>query len=317
MSSNAISAATSASPPAAVGTGNNSRWSGGSGDVGSTLSARQQGISVFASLLQALVQATQTPSAATTPATGTAPATSSTAAAAAPGSGGTSNTNLGQDLQSFLHDLAQALRATGRAGHGDRHGGHGGGHFFPPNPVTTTSASTTTSSATAPVAAATTSAATAPSTPVTTPTTAPVTAGVALVSAAPVSSTTGAATALSAAGQYDQGGIIAALQVLIKDLGNSQVLSSSTSTSGLSSNVLSNLNTAFQTLITALDGNSPSTGSGGATAGSNTSGTAGAAASSTPSTAALQSFLTNFLSDLQNNGTNSVSPLGTSVNTTA
>jgi hypothetical protein len=44
---------------------------------------------------------------------------------------------------------------------------------------------------------------------------------------------------------------------------------------------------------------------------------ASGSAAASQSTTALQSFLTNFLQDLQNNGANSLSPLGSSINTTA
>jgi hypothetical protein len=43
----------------------------------------------------------------------------------------------------------------------------------------------------------------------------------------------------------------------------------------------------------------------------------GSAAASGQSTSALQSFLTNFLQDLQANGAHSLSSVGSSVNTTA
>ena len=77
---------------------------------------------------------------------------------------------------------------------------------------------------------------------------------------------------------------------------------SATGSSGLSSSTLSTLNAAFEKLIGDLGGNT------GTTTGTSTA---------TQSTTALQSFLTGFLQDLQNNGANSVSALGSSVNTTA
>jgi hypothetical protein len=119
---------------------------------------------------------------------------------------------------------------------------------------------------------------------------------------------------------YAQGGIISALQALVKDLGNSQVISNSGS-SGLSSQVLSNLNSAFEKLLGDLGGDSSSAGSSASSTGSSTatagSTASGSATASTQSTAALQSFLTNFVQDLQNNGADAVSPLGSSVDTNA
>lgn len=76
--------------------------------------------------------------------------------------------------------------------------------------------------------------------------------------------------------------------------------------------MLSNLNTAFQKLIGDLSGGTSSTS--GSTSGDSSS---AAAAGSTQSTAALQSFLTNFVQDLQNNGADSLNSLGGIVNTTA
>ncbi len=82
----------------------------------------------------------------------------------------------------------------------------------------------------------------------------------------------------------------------------------------MSPRVLSNLNSAFEKLISDLKGTSSavsSTSTAVATASSTAAGT------SDQSTTALQSFLTNFAQDLKNNGANSFSPLGSSVNTTA
>jgi hypothetical protein len=68
-------------------------------------------------------------------------------------------------------------------------------------------------------------------------------------------------------------------------------------------------------LLGDLGGNTAST-AGGTTSSASSSASSGSAAAG-QSTTALQSFLTNFLQDLQNNGANSLSPLGSSINTTA
>jgi hypothetical protein len=128
------------------------------------------------------------------------------------------------------------------------------------------------------------------------------------VTAAPVTSTTASsATSSSIANQYAHHGLIGALQALVKDLSNSQILTSATGTN-LSSNTISTLNSAFQQLISALGGNTSAT---------TPSSSSTATSSTTSGTAALQSFLTNLLDDLQNNGSSSVSALGGTVNTTA
>lgn len=140
-------------------------------------------------------------------------------------------------------------------------------------------------------------------------------AAIGTTSTSPAAANTGAAA-------YGQGGIIAALKALVTDLANSQELSNTDSSSGLSSNTLSNLNTAFQKLIADLGGNtaatdsSSTTGSTGST-GSTASTASTAATDPSQSTVALQSFLSGFVQDLQNNGANSLSSLGSSVNTTA
>jgi len=90
----------------------------------------------------------------------------------------------------------------------------------------------------------------------------------------------------------------------------------------LSSNALSNLNSAFEKLLGDLGGNASSAAGGtassvsGTASGTSSPASSGSAAAS-QSTIALQSFLTSFLQDLQNNGANSFSPLGSSINTTA
>jgi hypothetical protein len=131
---------------------------------------------------------------------------------------------------------------------------------------------------------------TAPATaPVTTPATTPATA----------SGTTTAATGTVA--HYRHHGIIYALRALIRDLGAGQAPDSTGSSSGAPSTALTKLNSAFVKLLGDLGGSTSN----------------GPAAGSSPSTSALQSFLTNFLQDLQNNGANSLNTVGSSVNTTA
>jgi hypothetical protein len=230
----------------------------------------EQGITLLASLLQALTQAaTAQPAPAAPPAA--APA-SPPAASAAPATGTSSapSTSLVQDLQAFLHDLFYALRHANREDHGGR-------IVDPRGPAVTTSGATS-----SPPATDTTPAPTPPATaPVTPPvTTPPATGNV----------------------HYRHHGIISALQALIQDLGSAQTTGGSGGSSpGSTSTALTRLNSAFVKLIGDLGGSTSS----------------GPAAGSSQSTSALQSFLTNFLQDLQNNASNSLNPLGSSVNTTA
>jgi hypothetical protein len=255
-------------------------------------------------MLQALTQAATTQSASTTASAASTTAATSAAAAANSTAGTSSSSSTGslvQDLQAFLHDLSQALRQVSRSSDG------GAGNS--PGPVTATSSGGATS------APASTTTAAATSTPVSSIGT---TAG---STAAPAGSTGTAATpgaANTGVAAYGQGGIIAALQALVQDLAKSQEIGNTDSSSGLSANTLSNLNSAFQKLIGDLGGSTSTdstSSSGTSSAGSSTS--SGSAAVSNQSTAALQSFLTNFVQDLQNNAANSLSSLGSSVNTTA
>jgi AT-rich interactive domain-containing protein 1 len=120
---------------------------------------------------------------------------------------------------------------------------------------------------------------------------------------------------------------VSELNALIQDL--SQTAGNPGSSSGLSSNRLTNLNSAFEKLIGDLDGGASSAGSsaastdgsasstGGSVSSAGSSASSGSAAASGQSTSALQSFLTNFLQDLQANGAHSLSSVGSSVNTTA
>jgi len=84
----------------------------------------------------------------------------------------------------------------------------------------------------------------------------------------------------------------------VTELGDSQEISATDSSSSLSSSTLSTLNTAFEKLIGDLGGNT-STGT------------------ASTSTAALQSFLSSFLQGLQSSGTSTPGIIGSSVNTTA
>jgi len=95
------------------------------------------------------------------------------------------------------------------------------------------------------------------------------------------------------------------------------------SSSGLSSNTLSQLNSAFGKLIADLGGTqagSSGTSAAAAAAASSSSTASGSSAAgasaATSSTAALQSFLSNFLQDLQGQNS-STSTLGGTVNTAA
>jgi phage-related protein len=143
-------------------------------------------------------------------------------------------------------------------------------------------------------------------------------------STAPATTSVGTTAANPGIGAYGQRGIIAELNALVQDL------SGTSSASGVSPRVLSNLNSAFEKLISDLKGtssaastssastSSASTSSTGSTSPAvGTASSTAAAGTSDQSTAALQSFLTNFAQDLKNNGANSFSPLGSSVNTTA
>jgi hypothetical protein len=273
MSTNPISASSQSNLAASLGSANRPHRHGGGGS--------DQGITLLASLLQALTQAvsagataTGTTAATNTAITDGATAAAGTTAATATGST-TSGTSLAQDLQAFLHDLFHALRHAGQPS-------HGGGYASAPRPVTTPSP---TSAIAAPTATGN---------------------GIATAATAATAATSAAGN--TGIGAYGQRSIISALRALVQDLSNSQVLSTTGSSSSLSSNALSNLNSAFEKLIGDL-------GASTSTAGSSTA--SGSAAASGQSTSALQSFLTNFMRDLQSNGTNSLSSLGSSVDTTA
>jgi hypothetical protein len=225
------------------------------------------------------------------------------------------------DLQSFLHDLFSALRQAGRSGHGGREHEHW--HERVPAASTTSAAPATTAPGTpggAPIPAATAPSSTAPSTTTTAPSTAAATtAAGSATSTAPATTSVGTTAANPGIGAYGQRGIIAELNALVQDL------SGTNSASGVSPRLLSNLNSAFEKLISDLKGassagstSSASTSSTGSTSPAvGTASSTAAAGTSDQSTAALQSFLTNFAQDLKNNGANSFSPLGSSVNTTA
>jgi hypothetical protein len=120
--------------------------------------------------------------------------------------------------------------------------------------------------------------------------------------------------------------LVAELSSLIKELGNSQVVSATSSAAGtpstLSSDTLANLNSAFDKLISDLGGTTSDTTSGttsasatGAAAG--TSSAAGTATTGIADTSALQSFLTSFLQDLQSSSSAAPSTRGNSVDVSA
>jgi hypothetical protein len=215
---------------------------------------------LFSALLQALTQAAGLQPGSDTGSSGSA----ATAPQAGSGSDPTSGSTLAQDLHAFLHDLFGALRQASQQGSG-------------------TPASSATST-TSPAAAATT-----PATVATTPAT---------VATTPVTPAAAGGSAAAVAAQYGQQGIISALQALLADLTNSQLLGTSpgTSSSSLSASTLSTLNSAFTKLISDLQPTSTSGQSG---------------------TTALQSFLTNLLQDLQNSSTGTPATLGGTINTTA
>ena len=286
--------------------------------------------------------------ASTTTATGsTTAATSSTVTTT------TGTSRLSQDLQSFLHDLFGALRQEARV-----HGGHGHEHedrhdddddSRSPSTTTSTPAGTTNIAAaadrsTTPITTTSTGSITTPITP--TPIAPPITppivtpsttntaatdTGATAPAATPTATAPASATATVASspiGQYGRHGIAAELAALIQSLSNSPVVSSpstaSGTESGLSSSTLSNLNSAFTKLIGDLGGTTAvsSTPAASTAAATGTSATSTSATASTPATgyAALQSFLTSLLQDLQGTAagsTGSPSPLGNSVNVTA
>jgi hypothetical protein len=277
MSITALSGSNQLDQSASLGAAKGSHRHGGGAVAEHSSGGSDEGVALFAGLLQALTQAAGTQTAAAAASTGAAstgsPATTSS---------GSANT-LVQDLQSFLHDLFHTLRGVSRIGEG--------GRVAEPPPVAAPN-SATAPSETAPASdasSATTTAAATAAVPAVTST------ALSTGSSALPSQTFGASST-TGAGSYGQQGIITALKTLIQDLGNSQVLSTTDSSSSLSANALSNLNTAFNKLLGDLGG----TASGGSTG-----------------TSALQSYLTNLLQDLQSNGTNSLSSLGSSVNTTA
>jgi hypothetical protein len=113
MSTNAVSASNQINLSTLLGSPKVSQRHGDDGERDSS-GGNAQGITLLASLLQALIQAATSqpaPAASTPPATGAAPPTDT--------SGGPSAT-LVQDLQAFLHDLFHALRHANRESHGDR-----------------------------------------------------------------------------------------------------------------------------------------------------------------------------------------------------
>jgi hypothetical protein len=249
MSTNRISASSHSNVAAIFATANKPQRHGGGGEDGGRASSgdgTDRGITLLASLLQALTQAVSAAAASVTTAsaagaasnTATSAADATTAAAAATAATGAprSGTSLAQDLQAFLHDLFHALRDAGRPS-------HNGGYAIAPRPVTRPSPA---GSIRAPLATGN---------------------GIATNATNTAGNTGG--------GTYGQRTIISALHALVQDLSNSQVLSAGSSTAS------------------------------------------GPAAATGQSTSALQSFLTNFLQGLQNNGATSLSSLGSSVNTTA
>jgi hypothetical protein len=325
------------------------------GNRDSSGDGNSQGITLLASLLQALVQAATQPAAAATPsASGTAAAgtaatvgtssaaattgaaaatssptsttgataatsTSTTGTSAATGTttgttGATSTTNLVADLQAFLHDLFSALRQAGRSDHGGRE------HELWREQGATSAA--TTPSTSAPASSTTTGSTTAPASSATPATTSGAVTATTSSPAAAGSTTPVAVPANPTAGAYGPRNIISELKVLVQDLSNGQASSSTGASDGVSQRRLSNLNAAFEKLISDLSGTASAavtTSTAGAAASTSTTDTAAASTSTTaPSpTSALQAFLTNFAQDLQNNGEHSLNPVGSSVNTTA
>jgi hypothetical protein len=255
MSTNPISASSHSNVAAIFATANKPQRHGGGGEDGGRASSddgTDRGITLLASLLQALTQAVSAAAASVTTAsaagaasnTATSAADATTAAAAATAATGAprSGTSLPQDLQTFLHDLFHALRDAGRPS-------HNGGYAIAPRPVTRPSPA---GSIRAPLATGN---------------------GIATTATNATNATNAAGN--TGGGTYGQRSIIPALHALVQDLSNSQVLSAGSSTAS------------------------------------------GPAAATGQSTSALQSFLTNFLQDLQNTGAPSLSSLGSSVNTTA
>lgn len=120
------------------------------------------------------------------------------------------------------------------------------------------------------------------------------------------------------AAQYGVQGIISAVQALLTELAAVQALNTGQGTSAPipGSAVLTNLNNAFNKLVSDLQsgasasGTGSSASTGASTSATTTSGTSGG-------TTALQAFLTNLLSDLQAGNTTSSSTLGSNVNTSA
>jgi hypothetical protein len=234
-----------------------------------------QGLSLFSALLQALVSAASQANAAsaTTP-TSSSTATSSTTAASSAGNTTTTATtppstasnSLPQDLGAFLHDLFHALRHAGRQ---ESEGRHLEPLSSATSGTTATTGTTTTTGTTATTGATATTGTTA--------------------TAAGSGSTSSTATGDVAVNSYRDHGVIGALQQLIKDLTNSQVVSGAstgTAAPGLSQNVVSNLNSAFQRLLADLGSTSSTSGS-------------------QSDTTALKSFLQGFLQDLQGGNTSS------------
>jgi hypothetical protein len=241
--------------------------------------------SIYASLLQALIE-TVTPSgtAASAVAAGTGTASTVAAAAGTPATAA-SIAIQGLDVQAFLHHLFGALRQAGA----------------PPTGAVESEITTTPAVSPAPGFAAAIAAAPTFATPIaaapfaSTPTETS-------VAGSPESTVVGS----DAASPYRQQDVVSALQYLVTNLDISQAIEG-VSGSGLSASTIASLNTSFTKLIGDLNG----AGEAGSSTAPRT-----AATSTIPETAALQSFLSTFLQHLKINQVSATNALGGTVNAT-
>jgi hypothetical protein len=129
-------------------------------------------------------------------------------------------------------------------------------------------------------------------------------------SSAGATAASSAATAASGSASQYTGSLESSLQTLIQQLGSS----------GATTPATANLNASFANLVNSVDASGTGTGTGSATGSASGASTATAATgtsstgTATASTAQLQSFLTNFLQQLQTPGLHSPSLLGSNVN---
>jgi hypothetical protein len=237
--------------------------------------------SIYASLLQALIE-TVTPSGS---AASNGMASAAAAATVGPPATAASIAIQRLDVQAFLHHLFGALRQAGTPPKG------GVQSEITTAPAVSPAPGFAAAIATAPTFATTIAAPPFASTP-TEPS----------VAASPESTAVGS----DAASPYRRQDVVSALQYLVTNLDISRTIQG-VSGSGLSASTIASLNTSFTKLIGDLNG----TGESGSSTAPRT-----VAASTIPGTAALQSFLSTFLQHLKNDQVSATNALGGTFNAT-